>query len=551
MNVARTIIAITAVVLATTAAILAADSHQAGVDRVFAGFNTHSPGCAVGVAKDGNVVLRAGYGMADLERNVAITPESVFESGSVAKQFTAAALLLAAQQGRISLDDPLRKYLTELPDFGTPVTIRHVLSHLSGLREWRLPAVYAGLAEGRLVYDNEDLLRMAARQKALNYDPGTRYSYTNTGFNISTILIERALKQEKTFQQFTEDNIFKPLGMAHSHWRDDYRAITPNRALAYARTADGNWRQDTPVENIIGAGGLLTTVDDLLRWNENFVHHKVGGEALVEAQQTRAVLKNGRTISYAAGLTVQTFDGLREVSHGGSTGGYRTWLGRYPDQHLSIAVLCNAANANPVNLAHETVRLWTGTSAAPKTVAPYPAADPAKMAALAGRYRNLSTSAIADLTWADGKLTGPGGALTPVSATEYSVGAGAAHLVVEEGTGRFRMITADEESVYEKVERAHPSKQDLEALAGIYTSEETQSKLTVSVGEKAEELSLRIGEGKADTLRPVYRDAFTGPHGIVRFLRDPEGRVTGLSASDGRTWDLRFTRTSAAAVPRR
>src|SRR5258708_5516561 len=332
-------------------------SKQTETARIFSAFNNHTPGCAVGVAHKGNVVLRAGYGMADLERNVPITPDTIFESGSLAKQFTAAALMLLAQQGKISLDDPVRKYLTELPDYGSPLTIRHVLSHVSGLREWRPIATFGGYPEGTYVYGNQDLLQMAAMQRALNFEPGTHYSYTNTGFNISTILIERALGNGETFPQFTQKNIFMPLAMTHTRWRDDYRVIVPNRALAYAGSGSG-FVQDTPVEDIIGAGGLLTTVGDLLLWNENFTQAKVGGPELVKAQQTTAVLKNGRRIEYAAGLELTKQDGILEVAHSGSTGGYRTWLARYPDQGVSIAVMCNSAPANPTRLVRETAPLW-------------------------------------------------------------------------------------------------------------------------------------------------------------------------------------------------
>lgn len=220
-------------------------SKPAEVDRIFAAFNTHTPGCAVGVSYQGSVALRSGYGMADLERGVPITADTVFESGSVAKQFTATALLLLAEQGKISLDDPMRKYLPELPDYGKPLTIRHVLSHISGLREWRLVATFSGIPEDTYVLSNRDLLQIASRQRALNFDPGTAYSYTNTGFNIATILVERALGNGKTFQDFTREAIFEPLKMTHTRWRDDFRAVVPNRALAYA-PAGGGWIQTPP-----------------------------------------------------------------------------------------------------------------------------------------------------------------------------------------------------------------------------------------------------------------------------------------------------------------
>lgn len=385
----------------------------AEVDKIFSTFNTHTPGCAVGVGVNGSVVLTAGYGMADLERNVPITPGTVFESGSLAKQFTAAALLLLAQQGKISLDDEMRKYLPELPAYGAPLTIRQVLSHTSGLREWRPIAVLSGVPEGKLVFNNLDLLQMAARQRGLNFDPGTDYSYTNTGYNISTILIERALGNGKTFQAFTREAIFEPLNMAHSRWRDDFRAVVPNRALAYRRVAGGDWMQATPIEDIIGAGGLLTTVGDLLLWNENFTHARVGGPELVRAQQATATLRGGRKIAYAAGLVVSTFDGIDEVAHNGSTGGYQTWLGRYPEKGISVAVMCNSAQSNPTNLGRETARLWTGASPRP---GPSYALDPPKAQALVGTYRKIRDNTILELVWRNGKLNaGAGTELVPAA----------------------------------------------------------------------------------------------------------------------------------------
>jgi len=532
-----------AVALSIAAALQAqpSKSKQTEVDRIFAAFNTHTPGCAVGVAQQGMVALRSGYGMADLERNVPITAETVFESGSVAKQFTAAALLLLAQQGKISLDDPMRQYLPELPDYGQPLTIRHVLSHLSGLREWRLVATFSGIAEGTKVLDNRDLLRIASKQRALNFDPGTAYSYTNTGFNIATILIERALGNGKTFQDFTREAIFEPLKMTHTRWRDDFRAVVPNRALAYTRAAGGGWIQDTPIENIIGAGGMLSTVDDWLLWNENFTHAKVGGPELVKAQQTPATLRNGKTIAYAAGLTIGTIDGLREVSHGGSTGGYRTWIGRYPDRAVSVAVMCNSAQANPTQLGRETARLWTGVAAQPQP-APF-TVDEAKLATFAGMYRKVRDNTVAELSVKNGKLTiNKRLELTPTSPARFSAGE---NQFLFDNSG-FREVTPDGDTVYERVEPAHPSDSDLASLAGKYASDETGSTLTIA--SKAGELTLAIASNAPIQLRPTFRDAFmlqAPAETSIRFIRDAGGNVIGLSAGDDRVWDLRFERIQA------
>lgn len=523
-----------AVFLAAALEAQPAESKQAQTDRIFSEFNTHTPGCAVGVAYHGEVALRSGYGMADLERNAPITADTVFESGSVAKQFTATALLLLAQQGKMSLDDPLRKYLPEIPDYGTPLTIRQVLSHLSGLREWRLIATFSGIGEGSYVLGNLDLLRFASKQRALNFPPGTAYSYTNTGFNIATILIERALGNGKTFQEFTRENIFEPLRMTHTRWRDDFRAVVPNRALAYGRASGGGWIQETPVENIIGAGGMLSTVGDWLLWNENFAHARVGGPELVKALQTAAVLANGRTIHYAKGLTINTVDGLREVSHGGSTGGYRTWLSRYPDQGVSVAVMCNSAQANPTQFGRQVARLWTGAIPAAKP-APF-AADPARLAAVAGMYRNVRDNTVAELRVRDGKLMLDRTELVAQAADRFS--AGERQYLFH--NGGFRVITEDGDTEYERVPPASPSAAELASFAGEYSSAETGVPLTIAATNG--ELTLAVGSNQPVRLRPTFRDAFMMQGTAIRFRRDADGTVNGFSAGDDRVWDLRFAR---------
>jgi CubicO group peptidase (beta-lactamase class C family) len=524
--------------LISFAAIAAAQppqSKQAQADRIFGAFNTHTPGCAVGVAQRGEVVLKSGYGMADLERNVPITADTVFESGSVAKQFTAAAVMLLAQQGKISLDDPLRKLLPEIPDYDTPLTIRHVLSHVSGLREWRLVATFSGIAEGSHVLGNQDLLRIASKQRGLNFPPGTAYSYTNTGFNILTIAIERALANGKSFQDFTREAIFEPLQMSHTRWRDDFHAVVPNRALAYGRIPDGGWTQQTPIENIIGAGGMLSTVGDWLLWNENFTHAKVGGSQLVNAMQTPATLSSGKTITYATGLEVTKFDGLREVSHGGSTGGYRTWLGRYPDQGISVAVMCNSAQANPAGLGRDVARLWTGGTPATKP-APF-TIETAKLEKWAGMYRKTRDNTAVELRLKDGKLImDPNVPLVPAGASRFSAGA---NQVVFENAG-FHVESSNGDTAYERVQPAQPSAADLAALAGAYKSSEIGTTLTLTA--QSGELVMAIESMPPVRLRPTFRDAFMMQGTAIRFLRAPDGKVTGLSAGDDRAWDLRFTR---------
>ena len=364
----------------------------AAVDAVFAAWNTTTPGCAVGVGVAGRPVLARGYGMADLEHDVANDANTIFEAGSVSKQFTAAAVLLLARDGKLSLDDPVRKYIPELPDYGVPLTIRHMLTHTSGLRDWGEVAGIAGWPRGTRVHTHAHVLDIVSRQKALNFTPGTNWSYSNTGYNLAAIIVSRV--SGESFADFSRERIFQPLGMAHTSWRDDYTRVVKHRAVAYDRSADG-YHEDMPFENVHGNGGLLTTVGDLVRWNENFVTPVMGDKALVAEQQTRGRFSDGKEHEYGLGLYIRPYRGVLEVGHSGSTAGYRAYLARYPERHVSVAVLCNAGNANATQFAHAVAELYLGDRlTAPATTSPgSPAAPPAslvltpaKLSDYTGRY---------------------------------------------------------------------------------------------------------------------------------------------------------------------
>jgi CubicO group peptidase (beta-lactamase class C family) len=275
---------------------------EKSVDAIFSKWSTTTPGCAVGVAVGGKPVLMKAYGMADLEHDVPNTPETVFESGSVAKQFTAMAILLLAEDGRLSLDDQVRKHIPELPDYGVPLTIRHMLSHTSGLRDWGSVASIAGAPRTSREYTHAHVLDIVSRQKALNFTPGTDWSYSNTGFNLAAIIVDRV--SGMSFAEFSTRRIFAPLGMTKTHWRDDHQRIVKGRAVAYATTSSA-YQIEMPFENVHGNGGLLTTVGDLLKWNENYVKPIVGAAATIAAQQVPAKRNDGRELDYALGLYVR------------------------------------------------------------------------------------------------------------------------------------------------------------------------------------------------------------------------------------------------------
>ena len=352
-------------VLPTLAALSAPAAAQAPADRVDSAFARLSgpatPGCAVGVARDGRPVLQRAYGMADLEGERPNTPQTVFEAGSVTKQVTAAAVVLLAVEGRFSLEDDARTLLPELPRYERPITIRHLLTHTSGLRDWGAVAALAGWPRGSRAYETPDMLAIVARQRGLNYPVGDHYSYTNSGYSVLPVLVERA--SGMSFAEFTRTRLFAPLGMTSTQWRDDYTRIVKRRAIAYQPAASGAFRLDMPFESVVGNGGLLTTVDDLLRWTENLETGAVGGPRFLTEMHRQARLTGGRQIEYASGLFVTSWRGIPEVSHSGSTGGYRAFLARYPRQHLAVAVLCNAAQANATALAHLVADAYLGDAA--------------------------------------------------------------------------------------------------------------------------------------------------------------------------------------------
>lgn len=507
-------------------------------DTIFQAWNsTHTPGCAVGVARGEQVLLARGYGMADLETGTPITPETVFESGSVAKQFTATAILLLAGDGKLGLDDPARKYLPELPEYDRPITIRHLLTHTSGLREWSALVAWQGWPRGTRAHTQADLLDLLFRQKALNYPVADYYSYTNSGYALAMTLVERVSGQ--SFQEFTHQRIFQPLGMAHTRWRDDFTRLIPGRAQAY-RLADDGWHLDMPFENVVGPGGLLTTVGDWLTWNQALAR-KALGAALTDSLTRRMRLTSGREIPYALGLFVTDYRGVLEISHSGSTAGYSTFLARYPDRgQLSIAVMCNSASASPATYAHQL---------ADRLIADFPPAatldttpvDAGAFARYAGVYRNDRTHAPLEVRADSGRRLRslPGGWYWLPNGLRWHF---------EPGPGGepagLRVAQADGDTVhytYVAEQPWRPRTQELQAFAGSYRSEELG--VTYAVNVVGDTLTLTLRPGRALPLRPVYPDAFSARGSTVWFSRDRAGRITAMHVSETRLWDLVCVKT--------
>jgi len=512
----------------------AAASHSK-VDAIFSRFTPSTPGCAVGADVKGKPVIRAAYGSADLEHDVPITTGTIFEAGSVSKQFTAAAVALLARAGKLSLDDEVRKYVPELPDFGAPLTIRHILHHTSGLRDWGSLADIAGWPRGSRVHTHAHVLDILSRQRSLNFPPGTRHSYTNSGYNLAAVIVSRV--SGMPFAEFTKTAIFDPLGMKDTSWRDDYTRLVKRRAVAYAPRG-ATFRLLMPYENVYGNGGLLTTVGDLLKWNQNFTAHLVGDAAFVDDLQRPGTLADGRRHGYALGLYVNTYKGVRVVEHSGATGGYTAHLARYTDQQVSVAVLCNSAGANAEGSAQAVAELYlTGLKSTTRTPS-YTLSD-TEAARLAGQYRFLKPVDVVTIAQAQGGLRDQYGAtLVPKSATRFETD----FFTYEfNDDGKLRLVDIYGLSdVFDRVEPVKPTLDQLQTLAGRYVSEELETTLTVAV--QGDRLVIRRRPDLTTPLTPAWADAFSSPLGWVLFTRDGSGRAVGLSINQYRAWDVRFVR---------
>jgi len=403
----RCLMALTVPLLASASLLPAQQSPP--IDSVFAVWQrSDGPGCIAGVRHNGSTVHLQAYGMANLEYGVPLGSESISESGSVAKQFTAAALLLLAQEGKLALDDDIRKHIPEIPNFGSPITLRNLLTHTSGIRDqWALLSL-AGWPPGTQVHSIDQIVHLMSRQQRLNFPPGASYLYSNTGYTLLAAVVQRVTGQ--SLAQWSREHLFQPLGMRNTQWRDDFRRVVPGRATAYSRGPGGLWALDMPFTKVYGNGGLLTTVPDLLLWNDALSTGTAPlSPELVRQMETPMRLNDGTEISYALGLGVSRWHGIREVTHGGATAGYRTYLARWPERGLSVAVLCNAGPADPGGYARQIVRRVLGVTGDQPAPGPRVVIAPAELQAFAGAWRDSLTDRIITVVVKDSVLAASAG----------------------------------------------------------------------------------------------------------------------------------------------
>ncbi|WP_461109985.1 serine hydrolase domain-containing protein [Spirosoma koreense] len=506
------------------------------------------PGCQLAISRNGQLLISKAWGMADLERQVPLSTTSIIEVGSVSKQFTAAAILLLAQQGRIALTDNVRKYIPELPDYGDPITLGQMMHHTSGLRDWGAIALLTGWPRGRTFYSNNDALEIIARQKQLNHKPNQEFLYSNSNYNLFAILVERV--SGLSLAAFTKKYIFEPAGMTHTQWRDDPNRLIANRAIAYITSdnfkADSTFKIDMPNEYAYGNGGLLTTAEDLIKWNNFYLQGRLGTSSLLAQQLQTKPLANGAMNPYAAGLFISTVLGWSNVSHSGTTASYCAYLEAFPQLNLSVAVISNTSLFSVYDFKSAMDSLFVVNKTKP--AAAVKAGASSTLAAdkgIAGLYVLERDGSTFQLAINENQVVMDNHSPL-ITVTKNVFKSANVQLNINGLNGLYITLSSADTIRFRKVQPVSPAQKEQVVYTGSYFSRETNSTLRIEV--EATKLVVRL---KADRVYPLvgtYQDGFTVPKlGNVVFLRGVHHQITGLQFNTDRARKVSFEKVAIPA----
>jgi CubicO group peptidase (beta-lactamase class C family) len=533
---------ITALLLGTP---VYAQDKTSEIDKIFNWATPATPGCVVAVSQHGKVVVNRAYGSADLEREVPLSPSSLFDIGSVRKQFVAAAVLLLIEEGRLSLSDDIRKHFPELPDYGHKVTVDHMLTHTSGIRDWTGLRPLAGR--------NVDVVSLILRQRGLNFAPGEEWSYSNSGYVLLTELVARA--SGMSFFDFTRKRLFEPLGMKTTFSPVDLRDVLKNRALGYEKEGNG-WQVGMYVGNERGSSGgaILSTASDLLIWNEALTSGRLG-KFVTEKLHEQTKLNNGRKLNYARGLIVETGRGDKMLWHSGGAAGYSAWLGRLPAHGLSIAVLCNGDVTSASNLARRVADLFVPATGAAGVEASAPATSAADASltgldlnSKAGLFFSEATGEPLRLGVENGRLRIQGGPPLDALAKDRFRNPRGALSFMSQDEFELHFLSQDQIELksmegkttrYRRAQPYAPSATDLQAFAGRFSNDESRAVFEIAPGKGG--LMIRVNDSQAFEFKPVDRDTFQLGGMILRFRRDNAGKVVALDYSNPVVRNIEFT----------
>ena len=531
------------------------DSIIKKIDSLFSRYTTTTPGCAVAIIKNQEVVFKKGYGMSNLEYNIPITPSSVFHIASESKQYVAFCMLLLEQQGKLSLDDDIRKYLDYVPDFGKQITIRHLIHHTSGLRDqWQLLANAGWQLDD--VITQEHIIKLVSKQKALNFEPGEEHLYCNTGYTLMAEIVKKA--SGLSLREYADKYIFQPLEMAHTHFHDNYRELVPNRTYSYSPKGAKEYQHSVLSYSTVGATSLFTTVEDEAKWVMNYEHGKVGGKELVEKMYTKGVLNNGKELTYAFAINMDEYKGWKLIGHGGGDAGYRTYAGRFPEQQLGVIVFSNLASFNSYGMCMQVADFLLPQKEI-KQNSP-PVADSVILKKFAGRYISPRGGMI-NLYWENGKLfSRPPGQSSGGNEWSFEIKGQNKYQLVNGPIFNVEYHSSKDSVVRIVIENPNGSneffrqpelelkKEEMAAYTGIYYNDETEASYSVIIKEDKLVLQHRKYSGVVLTL--TAPDQFRCDNwwmSNLKFLRDKKGAITGFEVNASRVLHLLYSKTKPAS----
>jgi CubicO group peptidase (beta-lactamase class C family) len=524
------------------------DNTEAKIDEIFSQWNkANSPGAAVAVIKDGKVIFKKGYGMANLEYDVPITPSSIFHIASESKQFTAFCIVLLAKEGKLSLDDDIRKHLPYIPDFGKKITIRNLIHHTSGLRDqWQILSIGGQAIDD--VIKQEHIIKLVSNQKDLNFEPGSRMLYCNTGYTLLAEIVKKV--SGKSLRQYADEKIFKPLNMNNTHFHDDNTEIVKGRTYSYDFIAVGKYANNPLNYATVGATSLFTTVEDDAKWLVNYETAKVGGKDAISQMYEQAVLSNGKQITYAFGIEIDTYNGYKRIGHGGSDAGYRTYTVRFPEEKLGIVVFSNLGQVNPIDLSMKVAELYLPKQAVDNKPTTSTKTDKSLFKFYKGLYTSSESSVkIIDSTNLYLSFGSVPYELMPLTDSSFSVFDGLVKIIFPKSNmtsiNSLKLITPEDEKTFHRYEKLELTNEVLAQFAGRYVNDELATEYDI-VMEK-DSLVLRHRKYPDVHLNAITVNQFSIPHwwmSNILFNRNEKGEVKGFEINCDRVLHLKFRKTN-------
>jgi CubicO group peptidase (beta-lactamase class C family) len=553
------VLAFTSVTLASAQSDrLTGDKSAEKVDALFAQWSKpDSPGCALAVIKDGQIIYKRGYGMANLDHGIPISSVSVFNIASVSKQFTAMSIALLAKQGKLSLDDDIRKYVPELPQYQSPVTIRNLIHQTSGIREYS----HLMLAAGTRFQDapDGDVFKILTLQKELNFKPGEEYFYSNSNYFLLAQIVKSA--SGKALREFAEENIFKPLGMVNTGFHTDSTEVIKNRVTGYSSREGGPFFIEVVNSYHVGDGGLFTTIDDLFLWDQNFYANRLsGGTELIQQFLTPGTVNNGGKTDYAFGIDVETYKGLKTLGHDGVYYGFNAAIVRFPEERFSVICLCNLMSIQARRLTRRVADIYLANEFKESPQSGSRIALPElkavqvpekELAAVAGSYFDAANNNFRRLYVKNGKLIYSRGTseseLAPLGNNRFFMLGTPDRVEISFKSPRpaaplqmFTVILGVGASTHDPVESATYTAAQLAEFTGTYYSSEIDA--TYNILLQGDKLAVRRKNVDGETpMLGQFADTFSAAGtGNIRFTRNRDNQVTGFLLNTGRVRKLRF-----------